>query len=232
MCYTSFLYIINSIILEINFYRLPLENSDIGTKSTYIRVQTPKEYRKLFSELVNSIQDNFNQHKESKAHELLAGQIKHEYLVSLPNELHPFIGDVANVFVKENNQVLNALKPVNEGVDVELINDATWINFQQKYEYNPIHDHSGVLSWVYYHKVPYLLEKEDKRFNDPTKEQFNGRFLFWPDVGYHVTLDIDNRHEGTFIMFPSTLHHAVYPFYTSDEYRITIAGNVGLKLKN
>jgi hypothetical protein len=232
MCSTSILYIINSIILEMSFIRLPLENSNFGINSTYIRTQTPEKYRKLFSKLVNSIQDDFNQHKESKAHALLAGQMKHEYLVSLPDELHPFIGDVVDSFAENNNQVFNALKPVNEGVDIQLINDATWINFQQKYEYNPIHDHSGVLSWVYYHKVPYLLEKEDKCFNDPAKEKFNGRFVFWPEVGYHVSLDIDNRHEGTFIMFPSTLHHAVYPFYTSDEYRITIAGNVGVILKN
>ena len=230
MCYISILYIINTIILEINFYKLPLTTSDIGIKSTYLRIQTPEKYKKAFSKLVDSIQDNFNQHKESKAHELLAGQIRHEYFVSLPDELYTFISDAMVLFNENNTHVFDSLKMMNQGQDLEIENDAVWINFQQKHEYNPIHNHSGVLSWVYYHKVPYLLEEEDKYFNDPAKTQYNGRFVFYPEIGTFAELDIDNKHEGTFIMFPSELHHTVYPFYTSDEYRITVAGNAGINI--
>ena len=32
--------------------------------------------------------------------------------------------------------------------------------------------------------------------------------------------------EKKIIMFPAGLNHVVYPFYTSDDYRITISGNV------
>jgi hypothetical protein len=31
-------------------------------------------------------------------------------------------------------------------------------------------------------------------------------------------------------MFPSSLNHEVYPFYTSDDFRITIAGNIMLEI--
>ena len=33
---------------------------------------------------------------------------------------------------------------------------------------------------------------------------------------------------GKMILFPSKIYHQVYPFYTSDEYRISISGNVSL----
>jgi len=32
-------------------------------------------------------------------------------------------------------------------------------------------------------------------------------------------------------MFPSQLIHAVYPFYTSDEYRISVSGNIKFKVE-
>jgi len=28
------------------------------------------------------------------------------------------------------------------------------------------------------------------------------------------------------IIFPSIIQHGVYPFYTSDEYRISVSGNI------
>jgi len=36
----------------------------------------------------------------------------------------------------------------------------------------------------------------------------------------------DKTMEGTVSMFPGTLTHCVYPFFTSDDERISIAGNI------
>ena len=41
-------------------------------------------------------------------------------------------------------------------------------------------------------------------------------------------LPIDKNWEGYMIMFPANLQHCVYPFYTSDETRISFAGNISL----
>ena len=35
--------------------------------------------------------------------------------------------------------------------------------------------------------------------------------------------------EGNMVMFPSRLHHQVYPFYESDKERVSISGNIGIK---
>ena len=45
-----------------------------------------------------------------------------------------------------------------------------------------------------------------------------------------MVLPIDKAWEGTMILFPSSLNHNVYPFYTSDDYRISISGNLNQKL--
>jgi hypothetical protein len=42
--------------------------------------------------------------------------------------------------------------------------------------------------------------------------------------------DVDNTWEGKMALFPADLNHIVYPFYTSEDYRISISGNVGFKL--
>ena len=39
---------------------------------------------------------------------------------------------------------------------------------------------------------------------------------------------VDKSFEGQMLMFPAPLQHIVYPFYTSDESRITVSGNIKL----
>lgn len=41
-----------------------------------------------------------------------------------------------------------------------------------------------------------------------------------------AVLPTDKAFEGKICLFPSKLHHQVFPFYSSDEYRISISGNV------
>ena len=45
-----------------------------------------------------------------------------------------------------------------------------------------------------------------------------------------VDLPVDKSWEGKFAIFPSELQHGVNPFYTSDEYRITISNNYFLNI--
>ena len=41
--------------------------------------------------------------------------------------------------------------------------------------------------------------------------------------------DVDKSFEGKGFMFRSSQAHTVYPFYTSDDYRISISGNIGFQ---
>ena len=110
-----------------------------------------------------------------------------------------------------------------------------WVNFQKKYEFNPIHIHDGLYSFVIWHKIPYTIENEKARLSKmEDKEKKAGHFCFLysgPD-GRVLSEDIpvDKKYEGKMALFPASLNHQVYPFYTSDEQRITISGNVGFKI--
>jgi hypothetical protein len=42
------------------------------------------------------------------------------------------------------------------------------------------------------------------------------------------TIDVDKSFEGKMLMFPNSAYHTVYPFYTSDDYRITVSGNLDI----
>ena len=116
-----------------------------------------------------------------------------------------------------------------------------WVNLQKKYETNPIHNHSGTLSFVLYVNIPYELETERQQphtVNSHTKCVSSFRFLYprmYPGVfcsdanqgpvESHI-IEIDKTWENKMIIFPSWLQHTVSAFYTSDEYRISVAGNL------
>ena len=42
------------------------------------------------------------------------------------------------------------------------------------------------------------------------------------------TYRLSEKNEGTMLLFPSNLTHSVFPFYKSDEDRISISGNICL----
>ena len=44
--------------------------------------------------------------------------------------------------------------------DKTVLSMNMWVNFQRKYEFNPLHKHSGLLSFVIWMKIPYNFEDE------------------------------------------------------------------------
>jgi hypothetical protein len=107
------------------------------------------------------------------------------------------------------------------------------VNFQKKHEFNPPHVHGGSLSYVIYVKLPYLQQDEANNPNSRNSNtKLSGMFNFlYVDqyvsggLGQH-NIVADRNFEGKIIVFASTLFHTVYPFFTSDEYRVTVAGNI------
>lgn len=206
-----------------NFEELKLENPGI-----------------LLAEIPSNILENLKQEvdKQSifkfpikekvKAYNIeLTGQLEKEYSFDLPKDFETFISE----FYSEYGKYFN----VFNGVEIRRI--TSWLNIQQKNEYNPNHMHTGSLSWVVWLNIPYSLTNEDnmnntKRSNTKANSRFE--FLFSKlngEIKTHM-LDIDKTWEGKIIIFPSYLMHTVYPFFTSDEYRISIAGNIFVTSKN
>ena len=119
---------------------------------------------------------------------------------------------------------------------------STWVNFQKKHEFNPPHNHTGVMSWIIFLNIPYNLEDEDRVFpaldvgDEGVRRPTTSRLSFAQVSPTrrsgidHVILDVDKSFERKILVFPSYLQHQVFPFYTSDDYRITISGNAFFKV--
>ena len=176
---------------------------------------------------INNLKSNFAQ--GIKYNDELVGEIEHEYIFSLPRDLKKYIQSLAETLEKESNYI----KKYTELKNIQQLDINTWVNFQKKYEYNPLHLHSGIFSFVIWYKIPYSLEEEKKYIKSGLADFVNGSFNFVYALANEkiplikgIELPIDKTKEGYIAMFPSSLLHIVYPFYTSDEYRITIAGNI------
>jgi hypothetical protein len=167
-----------------------------------------------------------NENKFEKYNSKLIGNIEKEYSLSQSkNILKPILFNLANEFHKYSAE--------NEKYPSWNI-EGIWINFQKKHEHNPLHNHSGVLSFVLWVQIPYDLKKElelpnSKNSVRPTNSLFD--FVYTDFLGriVHSPIPLDKTYEGTIVIFPSSLNHMVYPFYTSDDYRISIAGNLNIK---
>jgi len=183
-----------------------------------------------------ALDTNQNPKSNGSIHYSLAGHIQNQHSLYLDSELEEYIFYLSNrYFQKYPNFVFNIFKynALDEKTKLNLKIYALWVNFMKKYEFNPIHSHSGRLSFVIWYKVPFYIEDEirygpSKRVDN---DNFTACFQFIHPVNDETgigfkSLRVDKSYEGKIILFPSYLSHAVYPFYTSNDYRISIAGNI------
>ena len=171
----------------------------------------------------------------------LVGNIEEQYLMGFKNQvnmykLETYLRGLAGIYEKKFNYMScmgNQTMSLDQGMSFDLRLRNCWVNFMKKYEFNPIHNHSGLYSFNIFVKIPYDLKKEfDSPRTQNEKQRFPGCFSFYCGNGLgefvpHV-IEADNHWEQVIILFPSITQHCVYPFYTSDDYRITVSGNLYL----
>ena len=113
-----------------------------------------------------------------------------------------------------------------------LRRDDFWVNFQNKHEFNPFHMHLATISFVIWMKIPYEYDNERKtqEAKGLGEQCRSGCFeILYTDIFGRILnyiYPLSSNSEGTVLIFPSQLSHQVYPFYTSDEERISISGNL------
>ena len=157
----------------------------------------------------------------------LAGQITKEYQITKSRELlDPFLEEMGRAFQKEWDYY------PKENPNKNLKVDSVWVNMQKKLEVNPLHNHDGTLSFVAWLHVPFKLEDErnmENCKNSRTVELASTfQFVYTTALGTiaNCPMFVESGWEGRIVMFPAKLLHVVYPFQTSDDYRISIAGNL------
>ena len=127
---------------------------------------------------------------------------------------------------------VNKLELMNSSA-TELKMTDFWVNFQKKHEFNPPHNHSGLISFVIWLKIPYDCKEQNNLpflngIKDKDKKAGCFQFQYLNMFGKETETDyhLDPSYEGTMVLFPSQLRHQVYPFYNCDEERVSISGNV------
>jgi len=190
----------------------------------YLMDDVPSDILSLLKNEVKLIND-----ASIKMNIRLAGNLQEEFNIShIAPKIEPYILNLLYRYNKDFNY-LETLVNLTDNVPFTM-NDL-WLNLQHKTEFNPNHDHSGIMSFVIWLKIPYTREQEN--LYSPGRESnknCSGNFelLYTSTLGNISYLHVPTQ-EGKILMFPNKMIHCVYPFYSSDEKRISISGNIYLK---
>ena len=218
---------------------------------------------KLSEDILKVIDDYSGVQKNKSAYDWrksLAGKLDHEYsftdeqIKEISNLIKPYISAYLITLTESYSLVVvdQYYKFCNQERVTPYLNfDSIWVNFQQKGEYNPIHQHSGDISFIIYLDVPSVIyeEENDSGGSPPGSVEFINSLN-------QVTNQYNNRHNtlkdnykaikqnlfaptnintlsptrGDIHMFPSWLNHQVQAL-KSDVLRTTVAGNIIVDIK-
>jgi hypothetical protein len=206
---------------------LSLQFQNIG----FIKASFSNEQLAPLRKEIEKLSRNFN--SGVKHNHKLAGNLQYEFLLK-ESKKHTYnlVAPLFLEFDKQFNNYItkNPLLPENSPIELNEL----WVNFQKKHEFNPIHDHTGIMSFVIWMQIPYLIEDELKASPGASANpNLAGHFAFhYTDtLGDIRTYNIpaDKTQENTILLFPARMKHSVFPFYSSDDYRITVSGNFTVK---
>ena len=86
----------------------------------------------------------------------LAGNIKKEFLLKESNSvIEPLVVSMAMEH-QERYSYVDPSFDIETGKRYKLVLESLWVNFQQRYEFNPIHRHTGLYSFVIWIEIPYF----------------------------------------------------------------------------
>jgi len=184
---------------------------------------------KLSSEILNFLKECINNKKEN-FNKRLAGNIEKSYLIKDKNNwfFKKVLAPCIEKYIKEFSE---SCIPQILTKNCKYVLTQMWVNYQKKAQFNPVHKHEGVFSFVVWINLPSSFKEESKlKFikysNSPAASTF--QFHYTDSLGklQTFTYKLDSTYEGTMLFFPASLNHQVYPFYLSNKNRISISGNI------
>ena len=151
----------------------------------------------------------------------LAGIIKEEYAYENRAD---YVEEIAQ-FLTVYDEAYQKFKNEKYKVKPEYLLNALWVNFMNKNEYNPPHDHSDYLSFVIFLKVPEEITKEQEDFIGNSAGPGSLSFLYGDGNRQSITYQSVKPEDRDIFIFPAWIKHYVAPFY-SDVTRISVSGNI------
>ena len=138
------------------------------------------------------------------------------------------------------HQYANSMGNIGDSVPINQMHPyilhSFWVNFQKQGDFNPLHDHNGVYSFVIWMKIPTRHFEQNKNpiaiySNNPVVSAFAFRYTNTIGKICDFVYEMNPEIEGTMLFFPSKLMHEVHPFFDCDEERISISGNITVNTK-
>jgi hypothetical protein len=194
----------------------------------YLVLKPPKKYMDIIKDAIKNVRENKS--KAAVHNKELVGQIAEEYLFDkeISEKLKPFLLGVATEYEKifGKHYEFSSPKTSIDGMDA-----VAWVNLQKKHEYNPMHKHKGFYSFAIWVEIPYNLKKE-RQYANSIKSDYrtnsNFAFVYTNSLGEIIAhqINVSKESEETMVFFPAQMSHYVNPFYTSDDERVSVAGNL------
>ena len=199
-----------------------------------------KEEIQFLIDEITEIQSNFDadELKKSKANHTLVSKIKREFFLpksfnKIEELMKPLVrmyepAQKAGVFAYDR-AAKNGVNPASVEFDLSIV----WVNFMERYEFNPLHNHGGVYSFVIWIDIPDCHATDWMEFRETSNPHDIGVFGFnyLNILGEQNQYYMNNIQPYEFVLFPADLMHFVNPFYTSDDYRVSVAGNFVINVK-
>ena len=180
----------------------------------------PLGYYKLPKDVVDYLNNSMNEKLEDFSN-FLVGKVSEE--LKFDNEITNYIGSkIVDFAIEYHNDAVSRNNFGDQGeTNPRLKINAGWFVRQFNGEYNPNHFHSGcTLSSVGYLSLPDGIEKEweeDYKDHHPSHGHIN--FTYGTHTQYNISSIMTKPQIGDFYIFPASLYHCVYPFFTPGERR-------------
>lgn len=146
----------------------------------------------------------------------LAGALDSEKYISFKEDMELY-HDVNQMIVHHaSNFVKSHIRSVGM--------DAMWVNFMKANEYNPVHMHTGILSWVWYLDIPEPIRQEC--YNDVDRTKKTRGLIEFVARSFDMDNFLFNPKTSDLFMFTSDHLHTVYPFQTEGVTRVSMSGNI------
>tara|TARA_B100000427_G_scaffold270362_1_gene236949 strand:+ start:623 stop:1279 length:657 start_codon:yes stop_codon:yes gene_type:complete len=185
----------------------------------------------LFDKLNSIVNELWNRDDKKHVGKRLVGQIRHEYEVPIEYLIESNLIDyMISMGQKYWNTILTngnmgTTLGINGVKNWQYALIACWCNYMRENEYNPIHNHEGEISAIIH--LNSIKTTGSIKSNVPS----DGKLFFLSgntdsrltEAHWNITPE-----EGMLYLFPSSLHHGVYPFVGKQERR-SVSFNIGVK---
>ena len=157
---------------------------------------------------------------------------------------HSHVGTVAREYEITSEPVKQELSNILAPMVQQYVNDmhitveqrpmgltTAWCNLQTSGEYFAAHTHTGVFSFALWLRVPFT-QADERAWREARgksgRETASFQFHYTDALG-RITpnvLEVDRSWENEIIVFPGEMMHSVTPYYSTDDSRIVVSGNV------